>query len=110
MNNEQLKRGEELLSKTLPLRTGCDGAIVTGSEEDWVVAQIVCRADNWGTTNEEDECIAAAMVSRVNTWPLLRDACIEFVRKCENGEAKSKRSYAQMKAALKEAGIGDDGA
>ena len=30
----------------------------------------------------------------------LRDACQEFVRKVECGEARSKRSYAEMKAAL----------
>lgn len=30
----------------------------------------------------------------------LRDAAVEFVRKVENGEARSVRSYAQFKAAL----------
>ncbi|WP_420415241.1 hypothetical protein [Roseibium sp.] len=30
----------------------------------------------------------------------LSEACEEFVRKVDAGEAKSKRSYAQMKAAL----------
>jgi hypothetical protein len=33
----------------------------------------------------------------------LYDACAEFVRKVECGEARSKRSYAQMKAAIKKA-------
>ena len=32
--------------------------------------------------------------------PDLLEACQEFVRKCECGEAKSKRSYAQMKAVI----------
>jgi hypothetical protein len=32
--------------------------------------------------------------------PDLLAACKEFVRKCECGEARSKRSYAQMKAAI----------
>jgi len=31
----------------------------------------------------------------------LYEACAEFVRKCEAGEARSRRSYAQMKAAIK---------
>lgn len=35
--------------------------------------------------------------------PDLYEACKEFVRKVESGEAKSKRSYAQMKAALAKA-------
>lgn len=29
-------------------------------------------------------------------------ACVEFVRKCENGEARSVRSYKQMKEAIAE--------
>jgi len=33
---------------------------------------------------------------------LLLEACKEFVRKVECGEARSRRSYAQMKAALAE--------
>lgn len=35
-------------------------------------------------------------------------ACKEFVRKCESGEASSRRSYAQMKAALKLAEVTHD--
>ena len=35
--------------------------------------------------------------------PDLLAACVEFVRKVECGEARSKRSYAQMKAAIKKA-------
>lgn len=38
--------------------------------------------------------------------PDLLAACVEFVRKCENREARSKRSYAQMKAAIAKAGAG----
>ena len=34
---------------------------------------------------------------------MILDACVEFVRKVENGEARSKRSYAQMKAAIETA-------
>lgn len=33
----------------------------------------------------------------------LYEACKEFVRKCECGEARSRRSYAQMKAAVEKA-------
>ncbi len=32
--------------------------------------------------------------------PDLLAACVEFVRKCECGEARSKHSYAQMKVAI----------
>lgn len=40
--------------------------------------------------------------------PDMYEACKEFVRKCECGEARSVRSYAQMKAALAKAeGKGD---
>jgi hypothetical protein len=33
----------------------------------------------------------------------LYDACKEFIRRCDCGEVRSKRSYAQMKAAVKKA-------
>lgn len=39
--------------------------------------------------------------------PDLLAACMEFVRKCECGEARSKRSYAQMKEAVNKA-LGND--
>jgi len=35
--------------------------------------------------------------------PVLLTACVEFVRKVECGEAKSTRSYQQMKAAISKA-------
>jgi hypothetical protein len=35
--------------------------------------------------------------------PDLLKACQEFVRKCDAGEARSKRSYQQMKAAIDKA-------
>lgn len=40
----------------------------------------------------------------ISTLPDLVEACEEFVRKVESGEARSVRSYAQMKAALTKAG------
>lgn len=36
----------------------------------------------------------------IATAPDLLEACKEFVRKVECGEARSRRSYAQMKAAI----------
>jgi hypothetical protein len=51
----------------------------------------------------EDSEIAAEIVRRVNAIDDLLAACEEFVRKCECGEARSTRSYAQMKAAIAKA-------
>jgi len=45
--------------------------------------------------NDDAKLIAAA--------PDLLEACKEFIRKVECGEARSKRSYAQMKEAIKKA-------
>jgi hypothetical protein len=61
------------------------------SEDGWHVAEIL------DVTNPEADArlIAAA--------PELLEACKEFVRKCECGEARSTRSYAQMKAAISKA-------
>ena len=46
---------------------------------------------------------ARDFVRCVNSHDDLLAACKEFVRKCECGEASSRRSYAQMKAAIAKA-------
>lgn len=38
----------------------------------------------------------------------LAEACLEFVRKVDNGEARSRKSYAQIKTALEQAGITEE--
>ena len=51
-----------------------------------------------------DEAQFSADMERIRAAaPDLLAACKEFVRKCECGEARSKRSYAQMKAAIAKA-------
>lgn len=42
----------------------------------------------------------------ISAAPDLLAACEEFVRKCESGEARSKRSYEQMKSAIRKAKTG----
>jgi len=49
----------------------------------------------------DDEARANALL--IAAAPDLLAACVEFVRKLEAGEAKSKRSYEQMKAAISKA-------
>lgn len=39
-------------------------------------------------------------MSKDQAAKLLYEACKEFVRKCDCGEARSVRSYAQMKEAI----------
>lgn len=46
------------------------------------------------------EVSVAIPVLAPESLPVLYLACKEFVRKCECGEARSVRSYAQMKAAI----------
>lgn len=46
---------------------------------------------------------AKANAKLIAAAPDLLEACMEFVRKVECGEAKSKRSYAQMKQAIEKA-------
>lgn len=47
----------------------------------------------------------AANARLIAAAPDLLAACVEFVRKCECGEAKSSRSYNQMKAAISKAKV-----
>lgn len=69
----------------------------------------------WCGTRDEGECpscnLAASVRRELEILPRqveelrrqrdeLAEACREFVRKVECGEARSKRSYKQMKAAL----------
>lgn len=54
-----------------------------------------------GTDRPQDENIANARL--IAAAPELLEACEEFVRKVDAGEARSKRSYAQMKAAIAKA-------
>lgn len=54
---------------------------------------------------EPDEIATEANAKLFAAAPELLDACVEFVRKCECGEAQSRRSYAQMKAAIAKAEV-----
>lgn len=47
--------------------------------------------------------IAESNARLIAAAPDLLEACKEFVRKVDCGEAKSKRSYAQMKSAIEKA-------
>lgn len=53
---------------------------------------------------EEALANAAFIVTACNSHYDLVDACLEFCRKVDAGEARSVRSYNQMMAALKKAG------
>jgi len=46
---------------------------------------------------------AEANARLIAAAPELLAACKEFVRKCDDGEAKSRRSYAEMSAAIAKA-------
>lgn len=51
----------------------------------------------------DDPSEAEANAKLIAAAPDLLSACQEFVRKVEAGEARSKRSYAEMKAAITKA-------
>lgn len=61
--------------------------------EGLVLAQ--CWRENMDEAKANARLIAAA--------PELLEACAEFVHKVDAGEARSKQSYAQMKAAIAKA-------
>lgn len=64
----------------------------------------------YGYTNRMvADCVRVDDARLIIAAPDLLAACEEFVRKCENGEARSTRSYAQMKAAIAKAKGGTGG-
>jgi len=67
--------------------------VTTERENDHLV---VCYTGNGPTSRAN----ASFIVRACNCHDELLAACKEFVRKVECGEARSKRSYAQMKAAI----------
>jgi hypothetical protein len=73
------------------------------SEQDGIIA--TC---NWQVSYRKS--VVAHMVANaqlIAAAPDLLKACREFVSKCECGEARSRRSYAEMKAAIEKAeGVG----
>ena len=65
-------------------------------------ADRIMGTDKREWSRETIESIIAEHCPQAKAVELLVEACREFVRKVECGEALSKRSYAQMKVALSE--------
>lgn len=78
-----------------------DGKRVNSNGEEWINDDLDWIGDHhyvkidWEETGSRTQLNEAA--------PDLLAACQEFVRKCDNGEARSKRSYSQMKQAINKA-------
>jgi hypothetical protein len=58
------------------------------------------RIADYIATTDSEECAKA-----IGALPYFIESCREFVRKVECGEARSVKSYGQMKEALIKAGI-----
>lgn len=82
-----------------PWRVDDEGFIKYGRHSDYLKLQSAWIEDAW--INDKEAIANAALIVRaVNSHDALVEACREFARKVEAGEAHSVRSYAQMKAAL----------
>lgn len=80
---------------TKPQPNGCP---IVGDTKGMMVAMLA------HTINESDQKeTAEANAALISAAPDLLSACEEFVRKCDSGEARSTRSYKQMKAAIAKA-------
>lgn len=60
-----------------------------------------CKAKIWGIADEEKESKRNAQL--IAAAPDLLKACERFVWKCENGYARSRESYGEMKKAIAKA-------
>lgn len=79
--------------------SGVYGRFDADTTFDGYEAQDIIGEDEDGGENLELTVESKAGMARRYAY-LLYDACKEFVRKVECGEAQSKRSYKQMKIAL----------
>jgi len=66
-------------------------------------SSLLHRSDKFGNPTTADA--PKPSVPELNPEALvdLYNACREFMRKCESGEVRSRRSYTQMKAAVEKA-------
>jgi hypothetical protein len=74
-------------------------AIFPANTKEGEFGPMICMVSDLSSVNDGDVAHAKLIVAA----PKLLAACEEFVRKCECGEARSKRSYAQMKEAITKA-------
>lgn len=89
------------------VRYGMSGAAPRFRDTNIDGFNVMHRIDNWSKTVPGREhhaswfqCINHADANLISAAPDLLEACEEFVRKVENGEAQSTRSYNQMKLAI----------
>ena len=72
--------------------------VLNGNRWHFSTSQMCDEIHSYATS-----AVLAVVHQRFAAMPDLLAACREFVRKCESGEASSRRSYAQMKAAIAKA-------
>jgi len=82
--------------------SGIESMILTAGDDGFVEAgDFGFFVETGGMLDlEETSEFIRHLCARWNAAPDLLAACREFVRKCDAGEAKSVRSYAQMRAAI----------
>lgn len=68
-----------------------------------IVGVVASRQDDGDWRADPNAELVMANARLIVASPDLLAACKEFVRKCECGEARSSRSYQQMKAAIAKA-------
>lgn len=71
--------------------------------DDQLICTLSIRDDATEENQEQLEQIMDARARAIAAMPQLLAACERFVWKCENGQARSKESYTQMKAAIDKA-------
>ena len=88
-----------------PWKPSFVGQICIGVQNGGSYGQMICNTilPEKDEEYEKEKIEIESNAKLIAAAPELLEACIEFCRKVECGEARSKRSYAQMKLAIKKA-------
>jgi hypothetical protein len=95
-------QGEWISKSSVSDRQGLVKVRIVPKYDSGFSSHAICTIDVRNAYSK-DEKEALANVRLIEAAPDLLEACVEFVRKCDNGTARSVKSYKQMSEAINKA-------